>query len=53
MDLPILAVTANVTPGERARCIEAGASEYLPKPVDPNNLMLVLGHWLPATATAG
>ena len=51
-DLPILAVTANVTPGERERCIEAGASEYIPKPVDTNDLMIILGQWLPAAATA-
>jgi signal transduction histidine kinase/HAMP domain-containing protein/ActR/RegA family two-component response regulator len=50
--IPILAVTANVTPGERARTIEAGASEYIPKPVDPNDLMIVLGQWLPAIAAA-
>jgi two-component system chemotaxis sensor kinase CheA len=49
--IPILAVTANVTPGERARCIEAGASEYLAKPVDPNDLMTVLGLWLPDPVT--
>jgi signal transduction histidine kinase/CheY-like chemotaxis protein len=52
-DLPILAVTANVTPGERERCLEAGASEYIAKPVDSNDLMIVLGQWLPAGAPAG
>jgi signal transduction histidine kinase/ActR/RegA family two-component response regulator len=52
-DLPILAVTANVTPGERERCIEAGASEYIAKPIEPNDLMIVLDRWLPAGALAG
>ena len=52
-DLPILAVTANVTPGERQRCIDAGASEYIPKPVDTNDLMIVLGQWLAPAAPAG
>jgi CheY-like chemotaxis protein len=33
-ELPILALTANVTAGERERCIGAGASAYIPKPVD-------------------
>jgi signal transduction histidine kinase/HAMP domain-containing protein/ActR/RegA family two-component response regulator len=51
-EIPILAVTANVTPGERERCIVAGASEYIPKPVDANDLMIVLGQWLPAAAPA-
>jgi CheY-like chemotaxis protein len=51
-EIPILAVTANVTPGERERCIDAGACEYIPKPVDANDLMIVLGQWLGAAAPA-
>jgi CheY-like chemotaxis protein len=31
--LPIIAVTAKVGPGEHQRCMEAGASAYVPKPV--------------------
>ncbi len=49
-DLPILAVTANVTPGERERCIDAGASEYISKPLETDDLMLIVGQWLPAAA---
>jgi signal transduction histidine kinase/HAMP domain-containing protein/ActR/RegA family two-component response regulator len=45
--LPILALTANVTPGERERCIGAGASDYIPKPVETDELMLTLRRWLP------
>ena len=52
-DLPILAVTANVTPGERQRCIDAGASEYISKPIETDELMRVLGRWLAAAARAG
>ena len=52
-EIPILAVTANVTPGERERCIDAGACDYIPKPVDTNDLMIVLGQWLGAAAPAG
>ena len=52
-ELPILAVTANVTAGERERCIDAGASDYISKPVDTDALLLVLGRWLSAPAPAG
>jgi signal transduction histidine kinase/CheY-like chemotaxis protein/HAMP domain-containing protein len=51
-DLPILAITASVSAGERQRCIEAGASGYVSKPVDSAELLLVLGEWLPS-APAG
>jgi CheY-like chemotaxis protein len=46
-ELPIVAVTANVAPGERQRCVDAGASAYLPKPVDSANLLVLMGEWLP------
>ena len=49
-DLPILAITASVTAGERERCIDAGASAYIPKPVDSADLLVVLGEWLPSAA---
>jgi signal transduction histidine kinase/HAMP domain-containing protein/ActR/RegA family two-component response regulator len=52
-DLPILALTANVTPGERERCIDAGASEYIAKPVETDDLMLTLRRWLPAATPTG
>jgi signal transduction histidine kinase/CheY-like chemotaxis protein/HAMP domain-containing protein len=50
-DLPILAITASVTAGERERCIDAGASAYIPKPVDAD-LLVVLGEWLPSVTDA-
>jgi signal transduction histidine kinase/HAMP domain-containing protein/ActR/RegA family two-component response regulator len=46
-DLPIVAVTAKVMPDEEGRCIEAGASSYIPKPVDTARLLLAVGRWLP------
>ncbi len=49
-DLPILAITASVTAGERERCIDAGASAYIPKPVDAADLLVVLGEWLPSAS---
>ena len=52
-DLPIIAVTAAVEAGERQRCIDAGATAYVTKPVDTASLLLVLGEWLPSDLPAG
>ena len=45
-DLPIVAVTAKAMKGDRERCIEAGAWDYLSKPVDREQLLSVLRAWL-------
>ena len=45
-DLPIVAVTAKAMKGDRERCIEAGAWDYLSKPVDREQLLGVLRAWL-------
>jgi CheY-like chemotaxis protein len=47
-DLPIIAVTAKVSELERERCIDAGASGYIPKPVDTAELLIALHPWFPA-----
>jgi len=49
--LPIVAVTAKVMSGERERCIAAGATDYVPKPVDIGELLLAIGPWLRVPAT--
>lgn len=46
--LPIVAVTAKAMKGDRERCIEAGAWDYLSKPVDRGDLLAVLHAWLHA-----
>jgi CheY-like chemotaxis protein len=50
--LPIIAVTGRVMAGERQRCIDAGASDYVPKPVDTAELLSVLRPWMPVTAAS-
>ncbi len=46
-DLPIIAVTAKVASSERDRCLAAGASDYIPKPVNTAELLAALSQWLP------
>jgi HAMP domain-containing protein/CheY-like chemotaxis protein/signal transduction histidine kinase len=45
-NLPILAVTAKAMKGDREKCIEAGASDYIAKPVDMDQLLSLLRVWL-------
>ncbi|APR78272.1 Putative SigmaB asociated two-component system sensor protein [Minicystis rosea] len=44
--LPIVAVTAKAYKGDREKCFEAGASDYISKPVDPDQLVAMLRTWL-------
>ena len=44
--LPMLALTANAMTGDREKCIEAGANDYMAKPIDAAKLLAMMRRWL-------
>jgi CheY-like chemotaxis protein len=51
-NLPIIAMTANAMASERERCIDAGMNDHLPKPIDPDELVVKLRQWIqPVTSS--
>jgi len=44
--LPIISLTAKAMKGDREKCLEAGASDYITKPVDENHVLAVMYKWL-------
>ncbi len=46
--LPIIAMTANVLKDDREKCIAAGMNDFLPKPIEPDQLWAMLVKWIPS-----
>jgi CheY-like chemotaxis protein len=45
-DIPLIAVTAKAMKGDRQKCLDAGASDYIAKPVDIELLLALLRVWV-------
>jgi CheY-like chemotaxis protein/HPt (histidine-containing phosphotransfer) domain-containing protein len=49
--IPIIAITADAMPADRARCLDGGMDDYMAKPVDLRQLADKLARWIPAAVS--
>ncbi|MBU0991125.1 MAG: response regulator [Proteobacteria bacterium] len=47
--VPIIAMTANALKGDKEKCLEAGANDYVPKPIRKKQIIATVGKWLQLT----
>jgi len=45
--MPVIALTAKAMPDDRQKCVEAGANDYIAKPLDVDKLVSLVKVWLP------
>ena len=45
--LPVIALTAKAMPDDQQRCIDAGANDYMAKPLDVEKLLSLVRVWMP------
>jgi len=45
-DIPVIAVTAKAMNGDEKKCLAAGATDYIPKPIDLKNFLAKMVKWL-------
>lgn len=45
-DIPVIAVTARAMKGDDLKCLEAGATDYVAKPIDLKNFLSIMNKWL-------
>jgi CheY-like chemotaxis protein len=52
-ELPVVFLTAKAMPGDRESALAAGATDYITKPVDLDELLLMMARWVGASTTSG